>query len=99
MADGHLYMDTIGFIRFPFNFLEFFFCNDIVPTEHWRGAMAWDVNDGDKVFAGEAKIVYGTVAQVLEGKISQFYLLHGTAPLESVIPCKIIDGLSLAQEY
>jgi len=51
------------------------------------------------VVAGEAQIVYGTVAQVVEGKISQFYLLYSTAPLEFVIPCKIFDRLSLAQEY
>jgi hypothetical protein len=51
------------------------------------------------VVAEEAQIVYGAVTQVLEGKISQFRLLHSTAPLEFVVPCKIIDRLSLAQEY
>ena len=56
-------------------------------------------HDGKMVVAGEAQIVYGAVAQVVEGKVSQFCLLHSTAPLEFVIPCKIIDRLSLAQEY
>ena len=56
-------------------------------------------HDGEMVVAGQAQIVYGTVAQVVEGKVTQFYLLHSTAPLEFVIPCKIIDRLSLAQEY
>ena len=48
---------------------------------------------------GEAQIVYGTVAQVLEGKVTQSCLLYSTAPLEFVIPCKIFDRLSLVQEY
>ena len=61
--------------------------------------MAWDGHDGEVVVAGEAQIVYAAVVQVLEGKISQFCLLHSTAPLEFVIPCKIIDRLYLAQEY
>ena len=61
--------------------------------------MSGDVHDGEMVVTGEAQIDYGTVAQVVEGKISQFYLLHSTASLEFVIPCKIIDRLSLAQEY
>ena len=60
--------------------------------------MAGDGHDGEMVVAGEAQIVYGTVAQVVEGKVSQFYLLHSTAPLEFVIPCKIIDRLPSAQE-
>ena len=92
-------MDTSGFIGFPFNFLEFFFGNDIVAPKNRSSTMAGDGHDGEMVVAGEAKIVYGTVAQVLEGKVPQFYLLHSTAPLEFVIPCKIIDRLSLAQEY
>jgi hypothetical protein len=61
--------------------------------------LAGDGHDGEVVVFAEAQIVYGTVAQVLEGKVTQFYLLHSTAPLELVIPCKIIDRLSLAQEY
>ena len=48
--------------------------------------MAGDGHDGEMVVAGEAQIVDGTVAQVLEGKVSQSCLLHGTAPLEFVIP-------------
>ena len=93
------YMDTTGFIWFPFNFLEFFFGNDIVAPKNWSGSAAGDGHDGEMVVAGEAKIVYGTVAQVVEGKVTQSCLLHSTAPLEFVIPCKIIDRLSLAQEY
>ena len=93
------YMDTYFLIGFPFNFLEFFFGNDIVAPKNWSGSVAGDGHDGEMVVAGEAQIVYGAVAQVVEGKVSQFCLLHSTAPLEFVIPCKIIDGLSIAQEY
>ena len=93
------YMDTTGLFRFPFNFLEFIFGNYIIAPKYWSGSPAGDGHDGEMVVTGEAQIVYGTVAQVVEGKISQFYLLHSTAPLEFVIPCKIIDRLSLAQEY
>ena len=93
------YMDTSGFIGFPFDFLEFFFCNDIIAPKYWSGSVAGDGHDGEVVVAGEAQIVYGAVAQVVEGKVSQFCLLHSTAPLEFVIPCKILDRLSLAQEY
>ena len=28
------YMDTSGFIGFPFNFLEFFFFNDIIAPKY-----------------------------------------------------------------
>ena len=70
------YMDTSGFIGFPFDFLEFFFCNDVVAPKNRSSTMAWDGHDSEMVVAGEAKIVYGTVAQVVEGKISQFYLLQ-----------------------
>ena len=28
------YMDTSGFIGFPFDFLEFFFCNDIIAPKY-----------------------------------------------------------------
>ena len=62
------YMDTSGFIRFPFNFLEFFFGNYIIAPKNWSGAMAGDGHDGEMVVAGEAQIVYGAVAQVVEGK-------------------------------
>ena len=93
------YMDTTGFIGFPFNILEFFFGNDIVAPKNRSGSAAGDGHDGEMVVAGDAQVVDGTVAQVVKGKISQFYLLHSTAPLEFVIPCKIIDRLSLAQEY
>ena len=72
------YMDTTGFFRFPFNILEFFFGNDIVALKYWSGFLAGDGHDGEMVVAGEAKIVYGTVAQVVEGKVSQFCLLHST---------------------
>ena len=91
------YMDTYFLIGFPFNFLELFFGNDIVATKNWSGSVPGDGHDGEMVVAGEAQIVYGTVTQVVEGKISQFYLLHSTAPLEFVIPCKIIDRLTIAQ--
>ena len=50
------------------------------------------------VVVGEAQIVYSAVAQVVEGKVTQSCLLHSTAPLEFVIPCKILDRLSLAQK-
>ena len=60
--------------------------------------MAGDGHDGEVVVAGEAQIVYGAVAQVVEGKVTQSCLLHSTAPLEFVIPCKILDRLSLAQK-
>ena len=61
--------------------------------------MAGDGHNGEMVVAREAQVVDGTVAQVLEGKVSQSCLLHGTAPLEFVIPCIILDRLSIAQEY
>ena len=92
------YMDTYFLIGFPFNFLKLFFCNDIIAPKYWSGSVAGDGHDGEVVVAGEAQIVYGTVAQVVEGKVTQFYLLHSTAPLEFVIPCKIIDRLPPAQE-
>ena len=81
------YMDTYFLIGFPFNFLKFFFGNDIVAPKNWSGSVPGDGHDGEVVVAGDAQIVYGTVAQVLEGKISQSHLLHSTAPLEFVIPC------------
>ena len=61
--------------------------------------MAGDGHDGEMVVAGDAQVVDGTVAQVVEGKVSQSCLLHGTAPLEFVVPCKILNRLSPAQEY
>ena len=70
------YMDTYFLIGFPFNFLELFFCNDIVAPKNWSGSVPGDGHDGKMVVAGEAQIVYGTVTQVVEGKVSQFYLLH-----------------------
>ena len=91
-------MDTTGFIRFPFNFLKFFFGNDVVAPKNRSSTMAGDGHDGEMVVAVEAKIVYGAVAQFLEGKVSQFCILHSTAPLEFVIPYKIIDRLFPAQE-
>ena len=59
------YMDTSGFIGFPFDFLEFFFCNDIIAPKYWSGAVAGDGHDGEMVVAGEAQIVDGTVTQVV----------------------------------
>ena len=61
--------------------------------------MAGDGHDGEVVVSAEAQIVYGTVAQVVEGKVTQSCLLYSTAPLEFVIPCKILVRLSLAHEY
>ena len=49
------YMDTSEFIGFPFNFLEFFFCNDIVASKNWSGSVAGDGHDGEMVVAGEAQ--------------------------------------------
>ena len=43
--------------------------------------MPGDGHDGKVVVAGEAQIVYGTVAQVVEGKVTQSCLLYSTAPL------------------
>ena len=80
------YMDTTGFICFPFHSLEFFFGNDIVAPKNWSGSAAGDGHDGEMVVSAEAQIVYGTVAQVVEGKVAQFSLLHSTAPLELVLP-------------
>ena len=48
------YMDTSGFIGFPFDFLEFFFCNDIIAPKFWSGSVAGDGHDGEVVVAGEA---------------------------------------------
>ena len=64
------YMDTTGFIRFPFNFLEFFFGNDIIAPKYWSGSVPGDGHDGEMVVAGEAQIVYGTVTQVVEGSLN-----------------------------
>ena len=66
------YMDTYFLIGFPFNFLELFFCNDIVAAKNWSGPVPGDGHDGKMVVAGEAQIVYGTVTQVVEGKVPQF---------------------------
>ena len=66
------YMDTYFLIRFPFNFLKFFFGNDIVAPKNWSGSVPRDGHDGKVVVASEAQIVYGTVTQVVEGKITQF---------------------------
>ena len=49
-------MDTTGFIRFPFNFLEFFFGNDIVAPKNRSSTMAGDGHDGEMVVAGEANL-------------------------------------------
>ena len=62
------YMDTYFLIGFPFNFLELFFGNDIVAPKNWSGSVAGDGHDGEVVVSADAQIVYGTVAQVLEGK-------------------------------
>ena len=59
------YMDTSGFIRFPFNFLALFCCIDIIAPIYWSGSVAGDGHDGEVVVAGEAQIVYGAVAQVV----------------------------------
>ena len=75
------HMDTTGFFRLPFNFLQFFFGNDIVAPKNWSGSVPGDGHDGKVVVASDAQIVYGTVAQVMECKISQSCLLYSTAPL------------------
>ena len=75
------YMDTYFLIGFPFNFLELFFCNDIVAPKYLSGSVPGDGHDGEMVVAGEAQIVYGTVAQVVEGKVPQSWILYSTAPL------------------
>ena len=87
------YMDTYFLIRFPFNFLKFFFGNDIVAPKNWSGSVPRDGHDGEVIIAGEAQIVDGTVTQVVEGKVSQSCLLHSTAPLEFVIPWKTFSFL------
>ena len=46
------------------------------------------------VVAGDAQIVDGTVAKVLEGKISQFFLLYRPVPLELVVARIIINGFA-----
>ena len=58
-------------IGFPFNFLELFLCNDIIAPKNRSSTMAWDGHDYEMAVAGDAQIVDGTVAQVLEGKIYQ----------------------------
>ena len=65
------YMDTTGFFRFPFNFLEFIFGNYIIAPKNWSGSAAGDGHDGEMVVACETQVVDGTVTQVLEGKIYQ----------------------------
>ena len=79
LMDTH--MDTTGFFRLPFNFLQFFFGNDIVAPKNWSGSVPGDGHDGKVVVASDAQIVYGTVAQVMECKISQSCLLYSKAPL------------------
>ena len=59
------YMDTYFLIWFPFNFLELFFCNDIVAPKNWSGSVPGDGHDGEVVVAGDTQIVYGTVTQVV----------------------------------
>ena len=70
------YMDTYFLIGFPFNFLEFFFGNDIIAPKYWSSSVPGYGHDGEMVVAGDAQIVYGTVAQVVEGKITQSCLIH-----------------------